>query len=176
MGRVTHSSYFGLQPIAPSAVIANGDGPLGADCAKHPYEMPRALELDEIPTVIEEYRVAAQNAKDAGFDGIELHSANGYFLDLWLQSKTNQREDRYGGSPENRYRLLKEIIEAVATVFPHNQIGVRLSPNGVFNDMGSEDNFGMYTTDIVHIRWHFIYTYYVIIFLCSYFPVCYRRT
>lgn len=143
MGRVTHSSYFGLQPVAPSAVVANGDGALGADFVKHPYEVPRALELDEIPAVIEEYRVAAENAKKAGFDGIELHSANGYFLDLWLQSKTNKREDKYGGPVENRFRFLKETIEAVSTVFPLDRIGVRLSPNGVFNDMGSPDNFGM---------------------------------
>lgn len=142
MGRVASSSFFGLQPVGPSAVIANGDGATGKDCKKHPYEMPRALEIHEIPAAIEEFRTAAQNAKEAGFDGIELHAANGYFLNLWLESKTNLRTDVYGGSLENRFRFLKEVIEAVGTVFPFNQIGVRVSPNGVFNDMGSEDNFG----------------------------------
>ena len=145
MGRVTHSSYYGLQPISASAVVANGDGALGKDCAKHPYEVPRALEISEIPSLIEEYVNAAKCSKEAGFDGFEIHSANGYLLDQWLQSYTNKRTDSYGGSFENRFRLLKEIIIGVSSVFPLDRIGVRLSPNGVYNDMGSEDNFEMFT-------------------------------
>jgi N-ethylmaleimide reductase len=97
------------------------------------------LKTEEIPLIVEDYRKAAERAKEAGFDGIEVHSANGYLLDTFLQSKTNQRSDNYGGSVENRCRLLSEILEAVLTVWPKEKVGVRLSPNGCFNDMGSED-------------------------------------
>ncbi len=89
--------------------------------------------------VVEDYRRAAQRAKDAGFDGVEIHGANGYLIDQFLQSKTNQRTDQYGGSLENRCRFLKEIVEAILTVWPGQQVGVRLSPNGNYNDVGSSD-------------------------------------
>ena len=85
-----------------------------------------------------DYVAAAKRAKEAGFDGVEVHSANGYLLDQFLQSKTNKRTDRYGGSLENRYRLLGEVVTGVSQVLP-GRVGVRLSPNGVFNDMGSPD-------------------------------------
>lgn len=97
------------------------------------------METEEIPGVVEDYRKAAENAKKTGFDGVEVHAANGYLTAEFLQSKTNKRTDKYGGSPENRYRFLKEIVEAVMTVWPANRIGVRISPNGSFNDMGSPD-------------------------------------
>src|SRR3977135_2965054 len=84
-------------------------------------------------------RKAAERAKEAGFDGVELHAANGYLSDTFLQSKTNHRTDEYGGSVENRYRFLKEVIEAVTSVWPAERGGVHLSPNGVYNDMGSPD-------------------------------------
>ncbi len=139
MGRASHSSFHdGAPAVAPSAIKINGDyihTPLG----KLPYETPRALELSEIPGVVEEYRHAAERAKAAGFDGVEIHGANGYIIDQFLQSKTNHRTDEYGGTIENRYRFLKEVTEAVLTVFPANRVGARLSPNGVFNDMGSPD-------------------------------------
>ena len=136
-GRASHSSFQenNQLPVSASAVKPNGDyihTPIG----KQSYETPRALETEEIPPIVEDYRLAAERAKDAGFDGVEIHAANGYLIDQFLQSKTNQRTDKYGGSIENRYRFLKEIIEAVLTVFSAGQIGVRLSPNGVFNDMG----------------------------------------
>lgn len=139
-GRASHSHFQdgGQLPVAPSAIQISGDGiytPMG----KHPYETPRALETDEIPLIVEDYRRAAEGAKAAGFDGVEVHGANGYLIDQFLQSKTNHRTDHYGGSVENRYRLLREILDAVTTVFAPNQVGVRLSPNGVFNDMGSPD-------------------------------------
>lgn len=139
-GRASHSSFQVDQqlPVAPSAVKLNGDyihTPIG----KQPYETPRALETDEIPGVVNDYREAAARAKAAGFDGVEIHGANGYLIDEFLQSKTNQRGDRYGGSIENRFQFLKEVTEAVLTVWPANRVGVRLSPNGVFNDMGSPD-------------------------------------
>jgi N-ethylmaleimide reductase len=138
-GRASHSAFHGGQPaVAPSAIKINGDYIHTPD-GKLPHETPRALETSEIPAVVEDYRKAAERAKAAGFDGIEVHSANGYLLDQFLQSKTNQRTDEYGGSLENRFRLLKEVLEAVFTVWPANRVGVRLSPNGNFNDMGSPD-------------------------------------
>lgn len=138
-GRASHSSFHDGQPaVAPSAIKIN-EPYIHTPDGKQPHEVPRALESDEIPRVVEDYRRAAERAKEAGFDGIEVHSANGYLLDTFLQSRTNHRTDRYGGSVENRCRLLKEVIESVATVWPANRVGVRLSPNGSFNDMGSPD-------------------------------------
>jgi N-ethylmaleimide reductase len=140
MGRVSHSAFHGgALPIAPSAIkIENGEEiytPIG----KLPYETPQAIATEEIPGIVEEYRLAAQNAKLAGFDGVEIHSANGYLLDQFLQARTNQRTDQYGGSIENRTRMLVEVVEAVSQVWGAERVGVRLSPNGVFNDMGSPD-------------------------------------
>ena len=138
-GRASHSSFHGGQPaVSASAIKINGDY-IHTPEGKQPFETPRALETNEVAAVVEDYRRAAERAKAAGFDGIEIHSANGYLLDQFLQSKTNQRTDCYGGSLENRFRLLKEVLEAVCTVWPSNRVGVRLSPNGVFNDMGSPD-------------------------------------
>ncbi|AEF98530.1 alkene reductase [Methylomonas methanica] len=138
-GRASHCSFHGGEPaVAPSAIAINGDY-IHTPNGKEAYETPRALETAEIPGIVEDYRRAAERAKHAGFDGVEIHAANGYLLDQFLQSKTNQRSDRYGGSTANRYRLLGEVIEAVCSVWPSQCIGVRLSPNGVFNDMGSSD-------------------------------------
>ncbi|MGL5808111.1 MAG: alkene reductase [Xenococcaceae cyanobacterium] len=139
-GRASHSSFQenGQLPVAPSAIAIESDDIHTAN-GKQPHEIPRALEIDEIPGVVEDYRKAAERARAAGFDGVEIHAANGYLIDAFLQSKSNQRSDRYGGSIENRYRFLKEIVEAILTVYPANRIGVRLSPNGVYNDMGSPD-------------------------------------
>jgi N-ethylmaleimide reductase len=138
-GRASHSDFHdGELPVAPSAVRLEGDGihtPLG----KKEHETPRALETDEIPGIVADYVAAAERAKAAGFDGVEVHSANGYLLDQFLQSKTNRRTDQYGGSVENRFRLLREVVEGVTSVFPADRVGVRLAPNGVFNDMGSPD-------------------------------------
>lgn len=139
MGRASHSSFHAGKPaVAPSAIAIQAEyihTPIG----KQPHEVPRALETDEIGGVVNEYRVAAQRAKEAGFDGVEIHSANGYLIDQFLQSKTNQRTDIYGGSIANRYRFLGEVVTAVCGVFPAHRVGVRLSPNGAFNDMGSAD-------------------------------------
>ena len=139
MGRASHSSFHnGKLPVAPSAIKIEGDS-IHTPAGKQPYEVPRPLETAEIPRVVEDYRRAAQRAKDAGFDGVEVHGANGYLIDEFLESKTNHRTDQYGGNIENRYRFLKEVVTAVSTVFPANRVGVRLSPNGAFNDMGSPD-------------------------------------
>ena len=139
-GRASHSSLQenGQLPVAPSAMKING-GDIHTPNGKQPHEVPRALETQEVPQVVEDYRQAAERAKVAGFDGVEIHAANGYLIDEFLQSKTNQRSDRYGGSLENRYRFLKEIVESISTVWEPNRIGVRLSPNGIYNDMGSPD-------------------------------------
>jgi N-ethylmaleimide reductase len=138
-GRVSHSDFLeGKPPVSASAVKLNGDDihtPLG----KKPYETPRPLSTDEIQETVNDYRKAAENAKAAGFSGIEVHGANGYLINQFLDSKTNLRNDQYGGSLENKFRFLKEVIEAVLEVWEPEQIGVRISPNGVFNDMGSED-------------------------------------
>jgi N-ethylmaleimide reductase len=139
-GRASHSSFHPNNelPVAPSAIKINGD-PIHTPIGKQPNETPRALETDEIPRIVEDYRQAAERAKNAGFDGVEIHGANGYLIDTFLQSQTNHRTDFYGGGVENRYRFLKEIVEAILTVFPANRVGVRLSPNGIYNNMGSPD-------------------------------------
>ena len=139
-GRASHSSFQdgGVLPVSASALKIENDQihtPLG----KLPYEIPRALETTEIAGIVADYKAAAERAKLAGFDGVEIHGANGYLIDQFLQSKTNQRQDQYGGSIENRLRFLKEVLEAVLTVWPANRVAVRLSPNGRYNDMGSDD-------------------------------------
>lgn len=139
MGRSSHSSFHNGKPaVAPSAIKINEEY-IHTPTGKQPHEVPRALETAEIPRVVEDYRLAAERAKEAGFDGVEIHGANGYLIDEFLQSKTNQRTDDYGGSIEKRYRFLKEVVEAVTSVIPANRVGVRISPNGVYNDMGSPD-------------------------------------
>lgn len=138
-GRASHSSFHdGDLPVAPSAIPIDGDS-IHTPKGKEDYEVPRALETDEIPGIVADYRAAAARAKEAGFDGVEIHSANGYLLDEFLQSKTNHREDRYGGSIEKRFQMLKEVVEAVLEELPAHRVGVRFAPNGAFNDMGSPD-------------------------------------
>jgi N-ethylmaleimide reductase len=138
-GRASHSAFHGGQPaVSASAVKINGDY-IHTPQGKLPYEAPRALATAEVAAVVEDYRRAAARAKAAGFDGVEIHAANGYLIDQFLQSKTNQRTDAYGGSIENRCRFLKEIVVATLTVWPADRVGVRLSPNGNFNDMGAPD-------------------------------------
>jgi N-ethylmaleimide reductase len=146
MGRASHSDFHdGELPVSASAIAITGDGIDTPDGQKKTYEVPRALETDEIPGIVEDYRRAAERAKAAGFDGVEIHSANGYMLDQFLQSKSNHRTDKHGGSVENRYRFLGEVVEAVTIVFPANRVAVRLSPNGVYNDMGSPDYRDQFT-------------------------------
>ncbi len=138
-GRASHSDFHdGEPPVSASAVKLNGDSihtPLG----KKSYETPRALTVDEIKATVDDYREAAINAKEAGFSGVEVHGANGYLINQFLDSKTNLREDEYGGSPENKFRFFKEVLEAVLEVWEPDRVGARISPNGVFNDMGGDD-------------------------------------
>jgi N-ethylmaleimide reductase len=139
-GRSSHSDFQvdGKLPVAPSAIKLNNDF-IHTPKGKKDHEVPRALETDEIPGIVNDYREGARRAKEAGFDGVEIHAANGYLIDQFLQSKTNHRTDKYGGSIEKRFQFLKEIVEAISTVFEPGRIGVRLAPNGVYNDMGSPD-------------------------------------
>lgn len=138
VGRISHPDFHdGHLPVAPSAITPKGEAvtPHGMK----PFVTPRALDTDEIPGIVEDYRQAAINALDAGFDGIEIHSANGYLLDQFLRDGTNQRTDRYGGSLKNRVRFLLEVTEAVASVWGAERVGIRLSPSGTFNDMTDSD-------------------------------------
>jgi len=147
MGRQGHPSFSPAnETVAASAIGIQGEVfTRDANGERVKYETPRALETSEIPALIQSYKDAAKLAKLAGFDGVEVHGANGYLLDTFLQSSTNQRTDIYGGSFENRYRLLKEVITAVGEVYSYDRIGVRISPNGVFGGMGSDDNDKMFT-------------------------------
>jgi N-ethylmaleimide reductase len=148
VGRVSHSSFQpgGALPVAPSAVpITQALKTVTADGKLASYETPRALETSEIAGVIESFRQAAINAREAGFDGVEIHGANGYLIEQFLQSHTNLRTDQYGGSIENRARLLMEITQAVIEVWGAERVAVRLSPYGVANDSGEPDPMPLYT-------------------------------
>ena len=137
VGRISDPLYLdGQLPVAPSAIK-----PAGHVSQVRPmkeYVQPRALELNEIPPIIEAYRKGAENAKLAGFDGVEIHGANGYLLDQFLQSKTNQRTDEYGGSIENRARLMLEVTDAVIRVWGAGRVGMHLAPRRDAHDMGDD--------------------------------------
>ena len=139
VGRISHPLLQpdGGLPVAPSAIAAEGqtytlEGP-------KPFGVPRALELDEIPGVVEQFAHGARSALASGFDGVEIHGANGYLVDQFLRSGTNQRTDAYGGPVENRTRFLLEVTEAVVGVWGADRVGVRFSPTGVFNTMSDSD-------------------------------------
>ena len=148
VGRVSHSSFQpgGALPVAPSAVAISPElKTMTAEGKVSTYETPRALETSEVAGIVDNFRQAANNALTAGFDGVEIHGANGYLLEQFLQSRTNLRTDRYGGSLENRARLLLEITQAAIEVWGANRVGVRLSPYGVANDSGEADPIPLYT-------------------------------
>jgi N-ethylmaleimide reductase len=147
VGRVSHSSFqpAGALPVAPSAVpISANFSAMTADGKQMPYETPRALETSEIAGIVDSFREGARNALEAGFDGVEIHGANGYLLEQFLQSRINQRTDEYGGSVENRARLLAEVTDAVIGVWGADRVAVRLSPYGVANDTGEADPMPLY--------------------------------
>ena len=135
VGRISHPAFQpdGEPPVAPSAVKPSGKVFTGSSMEE--YVTPRNLGLAEIPGIIEEYVRGARLAKEAGFDGVEIHNANGYLLDQFLRDGTNRRSDAYGGSLQNRARLTLEVTEAVAGVWGADRVGIRFSPSGVFNDM-----------------------------------------
>jgi N-ethylmaleimide reductase len=148
VGRVSHSSFQpgGVLPVAPSAVPIGADLKTAtADGKVVPYETPRALDISEIPAVIDAYRQGANNALKAGFDGVEIHGANGYLIEQFLQSHSNLRTDRYGGSIENRTRFLMEVTNAVIEVWGAERVGLRLSPYGVANGSGEPDPMPLYS-------------------------------
>ncbi|WP_443969930.1 alkene reductase [Sphingobium sp. CR28] len=128
MGRVVHSSVTGEQPVSSSATTAPDHAHTYE--GNQPYEQARPLGVEEIPGLLEDYRKAARNALEAGFDGVEIHGANGYLIDQFLRDGTNARTDDYGGSIENRARLLFEVVNAVVGVVGADRTGLRLSPNG----------------------------------------------
>lgn len=130
----------GAQPVAPSAIRPAGAMTfISADSGMVDVLEPRALRTDEIPGLVEQYRQGAENARQAGFDGVEIHAANGYLLDQFLRSKSNQRTDEYGGPVENRLRFPMMVVEAVVDVWGGERTGIRVSPTGSFNDM-ADDN------------------------------------
>lgn len=135
VGRISYATFQpgGAAPVAPSAIAARGEVFTGQGMAAFPT--PRALAIDELPALIEAYATAARNARAAGFDGVEVHAANGYLLDQFLRDGTNTRTDAYGGPIENRARLLFEVVDAVAKVWGAGRVGVRLSPTNSFNDI-----------------------------------------
>jgi 2,4-dienoyl-CoA reductase-like NADH-dependent reductase (Old Yellow Enzyme family) len=138
-GRASHSDFHdGKLPVAPSAIKLNGEY-IQTPKGKKDYETPSALSIKQITKIIDDYKKAAAHAMEAGFDGVEIHGANGYLIDQFLQTKTNERKDNYGGSISNRYRFLDEVLRGVMEEVSVDRIAVRLSPNGIFNDMGSTD-------------------------------------
>jgi N-ethylmaleimide reductase len=148
VGRVSHSSFQpgGVLPVSASAVpISAGLKTMTADGKPTSYETPRALETSEIAGVVDAFRQAAANALKAGFDGVEIHGANGYLVEQFLQSHTNLRTDQYGGSIENRVRFLIEVTQAVIDVWGADRVGVRLSPYGIANDSGELDPMPLYS-------------------------------
>jgi len=140
LGRAAHSSFLeGKQIVSASDVPIPGQTH-AVDGSKVDFETPRPLSIEEIEATIESYGKAAANAKKAGFDGVEIHSANGYLIDQFLQTCSNKRTDKYGGDMEARFTFLQQVVERVLQEFPASRVGVRLSPNGAFNGMGAEDN------------------------------------
>ena len=135
VGRISHPDLQpgGAVPVAPSAIRPAGDAFTAT--GMQPFVTPRALEADEIQVIVAQYAAAARNSLQAGFDGVEVHAANGYLIDQFLRDGSNQRTDEYGGSLENRSRLLREVLQAVCEAVGPERVGVRISPENSFNDM-----------------------------------------
>jgi 2,4-dienoyl-CoA reductase-like NADH-dependent reductase (Old Yellow Enzyme family) len=150
VGRISDPVFLdGELPVAPSAIAAAGHVSLVRP--KRAYATPRALETEEIPGIVAASRKGAENAKRAGFDGVEIHGANGYLLDQFLQDKTNKRTDAYGGSVENRARLLLEVTDACIDVWGASRVGMHLAPRGDAHDMGDSspaETFGYVATEL----------------------------
>jgi N-ethylmaleimide reductase len=144
MGRASHSDFNGgALPVAPSAIAIQGETytPQG----KKPYDVPRALDAAEIPGIVADYAQAARNARAAGFDGVEIHAANGYLIDSFIRDSANTRTDAYGGSIDNRLRVLREVTDAVVAAWSADRVGVRLSPTNAYNDMRDSDPVATFT-------------------------------
>lgn len=144
VGRISDPYFLdGAPPVAPSAIAAGGH--VNILRPERPFVVPRALTLEEIPGVIGEFRAAAANAQRAGFDGVEIHAANGYLIDQFLEDCANRRTDEYGGSIENRVRFLLEITDAVIGIWGSGRVGVHLSPRGDMYSMGDSDPAALFT-------------------------------
>jgi N-ethylmaleimide reductase len=138
VGRISHPDFHGgALPVAPSAIAA--DGTVFTEAGPKPMVTPRALGLSELPGIVAQFRTGAQNAKQAGFDGVEIHGANGYLLDQFTRDGANKRADAYGGSVENRVRLPLDVLDAVVGVWGPGRVGYRISPNSPFNSMSDSD-------------------------------------
>ena len=138
-GRISHPDLLpdNQQPVSASAIRPEGEAVTYE--GMKPFVEPRALAMEELPGLIDQYRIAAENARKAGFDGVEVHSANGYLLDQFLRDGSNHRQDNYGGSIENRARLMLEVVDSVTQVWDPSQVGVRISPDNSYNDMKDSD-------------------------------------
>lgn len=151
VGRISHPSFQpgGALPVAPSAIRPK----VQAFTAKgfEPIPTPRALEASEIPGIIEKYAQAAHNALDAGFDGVEVHAANGYLIDQFLRDQTNKRTDRFGGSIENRSRFLLEVVDAVSAIAGAERTGVRISPQNGQNDISDSNPQALFNYVAEHL-------------------------
>ncbi len=147
VGRISHPSLQpnGDKPVAPSAIPAKNSGTHTAQWKPTPILEPRALETAEIPGIVSDFKKASQNAKIAGFDGVQIHAANGYLLDQFLQNGSNHRTDEYGGSIENRARLLLEAVDEAIKIWGSGLVSVRLSPYGTFNDMSDSDPMALFS-------------------------------
>ncbi|MEE4288558.1 MAG: alkene reductase [Erythrobacter sp.] len=137
MGRLVHSSFLDDNPPL-SASATQAPGQAHTPTGRHDYDVARAMTKDDIERTISDYRRAAENAKKAGFDAVQLHGANGYLIDQFLRETTNLREDEYGGAPENRTRFMREVLEALIDVWGADRVGIRLSPNG--ETQGADDS------------------------------------
>jgi 2,4-dienoyl-CoA reductase-like NADH-dependent reductase (Old Yellow Enzyme family) len=159
VGRISDPIFLnGELPVAPSAIAPKGHVNLLRP--ERPFVTPRALESSEIREIVQLYKKGAENAKAAGFDGVEVHGANGYLPDQFLQSGSNQRTDEYGGSVENRARFLLEITDAVTSVWGAGRVGVHLSPRGDSNSMGDanpRETFGYVAKELAKRRIAFIF-------------------
>ncbi len=146
VGRISHKSHQPNNelPVAPSAIKPSG-GTFSSSWKQVAFETPRALETSELAGIVEQFKNGAINAKEAGFDGVEVHGANGYLLDQFLQDGSNVRTDNYGGSIENRARLLLEVVDAAILIWGEGRVGVRLSPYGTFNDMKDSNPVELFT-------------------------------
>jgi 2,4-dienoyl-CoA reductase-like NADH-dependent reductase (Old Yellow Enzyme family) len=158
VGRISHPLFLnGALPVAPSAIAPRGHVSLVRP--ETPYVVPRALEREELPRVVEQFRRGAQNAQAAGFDGVQIHGANGYLLDQFLQDRSNQRVDDYGGSIENRARLMLEVADAAISVWGASRVGMHLAPRGDSHDLGDSDplaTFGYVARELGRRRIAFI--------------------
>ncbi|ADC72584.1 NADH:flavin oxidoreductase/NADH oxidase [Thioalkalivibrio sp. K90mix] len=136
----------GALPVAPSAIKPEGAYTfISAESGMVEVQQPRALELNELPGIVEQYRQGARNAKASGFDGVQIHAANGYLLDQFIRSGSNHRTDAYGGTVENRIRLPLEVVRAVIEIWGPERVGIRVSPTGSFNGMHDDDPLETYS-------------------------------